>query len=45
MDLITSYLSFFINIKMTQKVESLKQIAAKYKNYFFDLDGVIVTIK
>ena len=29
---------------MTQKVESLKQIAAKYKNYFFDLDGVIVTI-
>lgn len=30
---------------MTQKVENLKQIAAKYKNYFFDLDGVIVTIQ
>jgi len=44
MGLITSYLSLSINIKMTQKVESLKQIAAKYKNYFFDLDGVIVTI-
>jgi ribonucleotide monophosphatase NagD (HAD superfamily) len=30
---------------MTQKVESLKQIAAKYKNYFFDLDGVIVIMQ
>ena len=27
---------------MTQKVENLKQIAAKYKNYFFDLDAVRV---
>jgi hypothetical protein len=29
---------------MTLKIGSLKEISNKYSSYFFDLDGVIVTI-
>jgi hypothetical protein len=27
---------------MTKRIEGIKEIAAKYTNFFFDLDGVIV---
>jgi hypothetical protein len=29
---------------MTQKISNLKEIADKYSNFFFDLDGVIVDV-
>ena len=29
---------------MSKKINSLKDIALHYKNFFFDLDGVLVSI-